>query len=138
MRLHVVALREGFVAGRALVRSLSVVGPHVDGQVLSARTRLPANAADKRPEARVDPQVVVQVRPAFEIEQPYGVSPVWIRVVAFGREALAADAAPKRPRLAVGPHVTRQVAVGVEGFAANLTEEEFLSRRVNLLVFPQT
>ena len=65
MTLHVcfqtVALSEGFITQRTLVRSLSVVRPHVNSQVRFTSARFPANPAHKRLEARVDGHVVVQI-----------------------------------------------------------------------------
>lgn len=66
MRLRTVALSEGLVAQDAPVGSLPVVGPHVDPQVHLAGAGLPADPADKRLAAEVDPQVVVQVGLALE------------------------------------------------------------------------
>lgn len=61
MRFQTVTLRERFLAHAALVRSLSVVRPHVNRQVLLSRTRLPANAAHEQFQPQVAPHVRVQV-----------------------------------------------------------------------------
>lgn len=146
MALHVslqtVALSEGFVTEGTLVRSLPVVGPHVDRQVFLAGTRLPANAADEQFDAQVAPHVVGQVSLTFEKaaalraaeRRLVGVHAHVRLQLAVGYEAFAADDADERPLAAVRPHVSRQAAVRQEGLAADVAEVRPVSRRVDLLV----
>lgn len=123
MALHVsfqtVSLSEGLVTQSALVRSLPVVRPHVDRQVLLARTRLPANATDEQFDAQVAPDVVIQMRLALKEASALGAAVRRLVAVnqhvglqlAVGYETLAAHHADERPHAAVRLHVSRQTAV---------------------------
>lgn len=66
VRLQAVALCEGFLTEGTLVRSLSVVRPHVDGEVRPPSARLPADPAHIWFCSGVDGHVVVQVSLPFE------------------------------------------------------------------------
>lgn len=119
VRFQTVALGEGFFADGALVRSLSVVGPHVDRQVFLARARLPTDRAHKPFDAQVAPDVVGQVSLAFEETATLGTAVRRLTSVhshvnlefAVGHEAFAAHAADVRPLAAVRLHVSHQAAV---------------------------
>lgn len=140
--LQTVALGEGLVADAALVRSLSVVGPHVDRQVFLPRTRLPTNPADEAFDAQVAPDVAVQGVLTFEEASALGAavrrlacmnSHVGLEL-AVGHEGFAADDADERLLVGVRPDVERQAGVGQEGLAADVAKVRSLSDRVDLLV----
>lgn len=105
MRLQAVALSEGFRADGALVGSLSVVRPHVNGQVFLPRTCLPADTAHKQLDAQVAPHVIIQMRLAFKeasalltlVRRLVRVSSHVRFSIAVRHEPFTADGARKRP-----------------------------------------
>lgn len=142
MCFQTVALGEGLFTDGALIRSLSIVRPHVDRQVFLPRARFPANPAHKPFDAQVAPDVVGQV--SFPLEKAAALRAA-VRSLAsvhshvnleftVGHEAFAAHAADVRPLTAVRLHVSHQGAVRQEGLAADVAEERSLPDRVDLLV----
>lgn len=146
VRLEAVTLGEAFVAKRALVRSLPIVGPHVNRQVGFTSARLPANPASKRLLTRVDPEVVEQI--GLSLEGPAAVRAAVRRLPrvdphvdgqrAFGGEGLAALAAIEGFLLAVRPQVDLQLLAGQKHLAADVTEVRSLSVHVYLLMLSQS
>lgn len=132
--LHVcfqtVALSEGFVTEGTLVRSLSVVGPHVNGQVCFTSACFPTNPADKRFDARVDGDMVVQISLALErpatvraaVRRLSGVDPHVNRQRSLGGESFAAFTAVERLLVGVRPHVNLQLFARQEHLAAYVAE----------------
>lgn len=141
-----VTLSESFITEGTLIRSLPIVGPHVDSQVRFASAPFPTNPTDKWFLARVDRQVVVQVNLAFEgpatvraaVRCLSRVDPHVNRQRTFGAESLAAFAAVVRLLVGVPPHVDLQLLARQEHFAADVTEVRSLSVCVNLLVLLQS
>lgn len=144
--LQAVALSEGLLAQGTLVRSLSVVRPHVDGEVSSPGTRFPTDPTDVWFGSCVDRHVVVQVSLPFEgpaavrtaVRCLPGVDPHVDGQRPPGGETLPAAVAAVRLLVGVRPHVDDKLLAGQEHLAADVAEVRSLSVHVNLLVLLQS
>lgn len=147
--LHVcfqtMSLSEGFLTECTLIRSLPVVSPHVDFQVLLPRACFPTDPTHERFEVRMHRHVVVQMDFTFE-----GPATVWAAVRCLPRvdpyvnrqgslraESLPTLATLVRLLIGVRSHVDLQLLARQEHFAAHVAEVWTIPLRVNLLVLSE-